>query len=491
MPMSGSIKMLCLIILGVFPVWLYAQSADSVIALSGKLQDKYLGTISKKSEKAIEGLDKQTEKYLDKLERQERKIQKKLAKIDSVAAKNIFTDADKKYQQLRNQLKTKAETTTKRVGQYLPWLDSASTSLKYLDNNPLVKGIGANSAKVKGALSQVRALESQFKQAANVKDFIKQRKEYLKERLQRYDLGKELKNYNKTAYYYSQQINEYREALNNPEKAERKVLELLNRLPAFQSFMKKNSLLASLFAIPGGADADPNMLQQSLAGLQTRASVQELIQGRIAAGGPNAQAMLQQNIDAAQAELSSLKTKLQQLGNGSKGSGPDDLPDFKPNNQKTKPFLKRLEYGTNIQTIRSGSYFPATSDIALSVGYKLTDKSILGIGASYKMGWGQDIRHIQISGQGVGLRSFVDMKLKGSFYASGGFEYNYQQPFASVEQLPYLNAWQKSGLVGVSKIINIKTKFFKKTKVQLLWDFLSYQQVPQTQPLKFRIGYNF
>ena len=52
-------------------------------------------------------------------------------------------------------------------------------------------------------------------------------------------------------------------------------------------------------------------------------------------------------------------------------------------------------------------------------------------------------------------------------------------------------AWQQSGLVGLSKILSLKTKVFKKTKLQLLWDFLCYEQVPRGQPIKFRIGYNF
>jgi hypothetical protein len=53
------------------------------------------------------------------------------------------------------------------------------------------------------------------------------------------------------------------------------------------------------------------------------------------------------------------------------------------------------------------------------------------------------------------------------------------------------DSWQESGLLGISKIISVKSKLFKKTKVQLLWDFLSYQQLPRSQPLKFRVGYNF
>ena len=52
-------------------------------------------------------------------------------------------------------------------------------------------------------------------------------------------------------------------------------------------------------------------------------------------------------------------------------------------------------------------------------------------------------------------------------------------------------AWQQSGLLGLSKVLDVKNKYFKKTKLQLLWDFLSYQQAPRTQPVVFRIGYAF
>lgn len=462
---------------------------DSMLAMEDKLSKQYLSAIADKSDKYVEKIDKQTQRYLAKLEKQEAKIQKKLSKIDSLASMDIFGNAQQQYQQLQNKLKAKTGAVGRVAGQYLPWLDSAGTSLKFLEQYPLAKNLQAGMASVRAASGKIKALQQELKQAADVKDFIRQRKEYLRERLAKYDLGNSLKKYNQTAYYYSQQISEYKEALNDPEKAEKKVLELLNQVPAFQQFMKSNSMLASLFAIPGGNNAGAaGGAVASIPGLQTRSSVTQMIQGQLSAAGPNAQGVLQQNIQAAQNELTKLKNKLEKMGGGNSES---DMPDFKPNQQKTKTFLKRLEYGANIQTLRSSSYFPSTSDIALSVGYRLNDKSILGIGASYKMGWGQDIRHIQLSGQGIGIRSFLDMKLKGSFYASGGFEYNYQQPFATPVQLPYLSAWQQSGLVGISKIISLKTKLFKKTRIQFLWDFLSYRQTPVTQPLKFRVGYNF
>jgi hypothetical protein len=83
----------------------------------------------------------------------------------------------------------------------------------------------------------------------------------------------------------------------------------------------------------------------------------------------------------------------------------------------------------------------------------------------------------------------VDIHIKGSWSTTGGLEYNYQQPFTSVQQINHLSYWTQSGLIGIEKTVSVKSRFLKKTKLQLLWDFLSYSQVPRTQPILFRMGY--
>jgi hypothetical protein len=168
-----------------------------------------------------------------------------------------------------------------------------------------------------------------------------------------------------------------------------------------------------------------------------------------------------------------------------------DMPDFKPNDQKTKTFWKRIEYGVNFQTTHNNYYFPTVTDLGLSLGYKLGHSNFVGVGASYKLGWGNGIQHVALSSHGVELRSFLEIKIKGSFSATGGFEYNYTTPFTSFQDIRQIQRWTQSGLIGISKTVSMKSRFFKQTKLQLLWDFLSYQQVPKTQPVLFRIGYNF
>ena len=221
-------------------------------------------------------------------------------------------------------------------------------------------------------------------------------------------------------------------------------------------------------------------------GLQTVSLVQNQLQSRIQAIGPNAQQTVQQNIQAAQASLTQLRNRINQFG---QNQGSLEMPDFKPNMQRTKSFKQRLEYGSNFQTVRANNFFPLTSDLGMSLGYKLSDKSVIGIGGSYKLGWGKDIRHIRLSHQGIGLRSYMEWKIKGNFYISGGAEWNYRTEFRNFSILKDINQWQSSALAGLSKKYSIGNKW--KGNVQVLFDFLYKKQIPQTQPVVFRTGYTF
>src|SRR5258706_8966895 len=453
-----------------------AQDSASI-----QLPSKYLNQISSKATELEQKLDDKTDKILVRMMKQEQKMKQKLMKIDSVKAKDVFGNVEQKYQALTQQLATKLGGKP-----YIPSLDTLSTSLKFLQQNPqLVSKIREQEQKVNDAMGKVSGLEDKFQKAEELKRFLKERKQFLKDRLSEFGFARQLKKLNKKIYYYSEQLNEYKTMLNDHKKAERKAIELLSKTKIFKEFMRKNSMLATLFRLPGNPQ-DP-LNQANLAGLQTRAQVNNLIQQQIAGGGPNAMRQFQQNMQAAQSQISQLKNKITESG----GSSDDIMPDgFKPNNKKTKSLLKRFEYGTNIQSQKPNGYFPVTSDIGLSIGYKLNNKSIIGIGASYKLGWGQNIRHIDITSQGGGLRGFIDLHLKGSIWISGGYEMNYQSEFNRIAQLRNLNAWQQSGLFGLSKVLSVKSKLFKKTKLQLLWDFLSYQQIPRSRPVIFRVGYN-
>jgi len=144
----------------------------------------------------------------------------------------------------------------------------------------------------------------------------------------------------------------------------------------------------------------------------------------------------------------------------------------------------------NFTVGKGGTGRVAVIDMGLSLGYKLNDKSIIGVGASYKMGYGT-IQKIRITNEGIGLRSFIDYKLKKNFFISGGYELNHVSSFTSIRDLQAKNMWLPSGLLGISKKLKVKTKLFKETKFSLLYDMLYREHIPVTQPIVFRVGYNF
>jgi hypothetical protein len=437
---------------------------------------KWSASVEKKVSKLEDKIIAKSEKTLDRLQKKEEKIyRKQLSTKDSLIAKAKLQEIKSKYGQLKSQLSNPIGITGR---QYISHLDTLKTAFKFLNQN------GTDLTK---SLSKIESFEGKMQQAEEINKFIRERREQLKQELEQLGLVKELKKYTKEVYYYQEQIKEYKSILNDPEKIEKKAIELLSKTIFFQDFMRKNSMLASLFRMPGDPN-DPTYLA-SLTGLQTRAQVYNLIQQQISSGGSNAQAQFRANLQQASSQLQELKNKLGKYGSG---NSDDIMPEgFKPNSQKTKSFFKRLEYGTNFQVQRATWFFPVTTDIGLSLGYKLNDKSIIGIGASYEMGLGSGWNRVELTNEGAGLRSYVDWKLKGSFWLSGGYEMNYKTAFNGISQLENLNACQQSGLVGLSKVVNVRSKFFKKTKVQLLWDFLSHRQVPRTQAILFRIGYSF
>lgn len=441
---------------------------------------KLVEAVHKKVQTLQQNVEKNTLKTLHRLQKQELKLQKKLALKDSVAAKALF--AENKYQQYAQQLQHPPIAST--LKEYIPQFDSLKTSLQFLEQSKFltsklpIEYLG----KLKTANISVAQLEGKLQQAVDIKQYIKERKQILKAQLEKFGMLKDLKKLNKEAYYYTQQLNEYKAILKDPKKIEQRALTELRKFPAFTDFMKRHSQLAQLFRLP-----DNYGTPASLAGLQTRASIQGILQQRFASdgGGMNPQQYINTQVQQAQGELTKLKDKLNKLGGGNSDI---EIPEFNPNSQKTKSFLKRLEFGANVQTQKTNGWLPVTSDFALTTGYKLNDKSIIGIGGSYKMGWGSGINNIRISHQGMGIRSYVDMKLKGSFWISGGYEKNYQHSFSTINELKTLDKWQSSGLLGLTK----KYKIGKKTNnLQLLWDFLSYQQIPRTQPILFRVGYAF
>lgn len=474
----------CLTILFLF---ICSCSIGQVSDISSTPSFNSLNSFVDQTSARIKKLDEQTnnatEKMLARLQQQEYKLSKKVRANDSLLHDQVFSNAAQFYQRLKVKLETVTDTNqVADLNEYIPYLDTLKTSFGFLSKQDDY----FNNPELMEARQILQKYQNTLQITNTIKLEIQQREQQLKEQLQNLGFLKEFKSINKEVYYYQQQLSEYKAALKDPKKFEQKAIQLISQMSIFKEFMRKNSILASLFRIP---DSNDPSAFADITGAQTRNSVQELLSRRFSglSGSGNMVSpgqYMQQQVQAAQPQLNAIKDKLNKL----KGGNSDmEMPDFKPDNQKTKSFLKRLEYGFNIQSLRGTGYLPVTTDFALFLGYKFNDKSVAGIGLAYKMGWGSDINNISISSQGVGIRSYLDAKIKGGIWASGGFEMNYMQEFSKWSDIHSVDVWQKSGLAGITK----KYKAGKKDgKLQVLWDFLSYNQVPRGQPLKFRVGFN-
>lgn len=442
--------------------------------------DRYAKEMTGKIDAYHKRLSLKTEKTLERLSRWERKVQKVLHKTSPATEQKLFGNGQLTFNLLLEQFKMGEMEMKNFRGNYDRYLDSVSTIAAYLNTQT-----HAQEVSVKNLKNRADELSETIGQTEYLQAFISKRKKQLCQEGMQYAAGsRALKKINKESYYYVETLKNYKELFSDTKKQEEVVRKTLNQIPAFQKFMRENSMLASLFAIPQGGGAGSTA--PSLAGLQTRVGVQDIIQQRIAAGGPNGAAQVQQNLMAAQSKLSDIKDKL--LKGGHIGADGDvEMPDFKPNGQRTRTFSQRLEYGFDMQFSKSNSLIPSASDMGISIGYRITDRSVAGVGFSFKLGLGS-IENIRLSGEGAGLRSYIDWKIKGAWYASGGYEMNYLKAFKTIAELKD-KPWQRSGLVGISRQYKAGKKL--KGEVKVMWDYLHNQHIPHSSAFVWRFGYSF
>ncbi|SHN24988.1 hypothetical protein [Chitinophaga sp. CF418] len=345
-------------------------------------------------------------------------------------------------------------------------LDSLVLTARFLAQGQRLTGSLNNDWA--GANQAVNDFQDKFLEAERLKALVRDRANELKK------LGflKEYSKLSKEVYYYGERIREYREMLNDKSKLQRKAMEILGKMPAYQEFITRNSAIAGLFNLGSNYNVERN-----LEGLQVRTAVEQMVSRQIGSA-PGAAQVVSSQLNEARTRFDEFKAKFPQLNDAA------EMPDFKPNPLKAKTFFNRLEFGGNIQFQKSSRYFPTTTDVAGQVGYKFHKNGILGIGIAYKLGSGSGWENISFSHRGIGFRSFIDWRLKGSFFFSGGYERNMTSSFRNLEELKNWNGWQQSGLLGISKK-------YKKKSIIVLYDFLAARQLPQTDKIKIRIGRNF
>ena len=484
----------CLALSGLLSIAAHSQDTGSPEHIP--LQERYLAAVNKKAASFNSAVDKNTGRTLDRIIRQEKKMQKKVAKIDSVKAKLLFAYSIDSLEKFKTGIKNKTGRAGKLLsGPYFPYLDTLRQSLGFLHQaKGAMDAAGNVRTSLDASLQSVNQMESGLATADKINEYLRQRESVLQEQLTAFPaLAGNLGHINKEAACYQAQISEYKLTLQDPDKIERLALNTLEKLPAFQKFFQQNGQIAGLFSSPAGFSGS-GMGTGSIPvvnGLPSRAALQTFIRGQLPIQGLDpAQFIQQQAANAGAGTMPGLDDLISKAhGSGTTGNG--SLPDFTPDAQQTKSFRKRLEFGANLQFGNSTNFLPATSTIGMQTGYKLNDRSSLGIGLTYTTGMGTGWNHIRLSNEAVGLRTYMKWKpmKKKTLFLQGGAEWNYLTQFKNISQLQYLNAWQTSALLGLGKTYKINKKI--SGDLLLVYDFLYDRHIPATRPLLMRLGYNF
>ena len=456
---------------------------DSTLESLQQLPLKYISSIDKKVDKYSKRITSKTIKTLEKLSHWETKIKSNLEKISPEAAQKLFSSGQLTFSSLLQQIKQGEATVLQYQQQYDKYRDDLTTGLKYIEQQKEMLDSSVLK-KVTDTRKKMQELNEEEDRNEAIQQFIQQRKrELVNQAFQVLGKNKYLRKITAENFYYIETLKNYKQLFTDERKAEQTAKTILNKIPLFRKFMEDNSMFSSLFGRPEDVASAVN-----IAGLQTRASVQNLIQQQIAAGGPNAQQAINQNIQSAQAQINQLKDKL--INKLKTGGGDIKELDFRPNMQRTRTFLQRIVTSSDFQFAKNSNLLPTVMEVALMLGYRLNDHSTAGVGLEYSIGLGS-INHIQISHRGVGFRSFIDWRLKKQFFIAGGYELNHNAAFESFGQLKNYAAYQSSALLGITKKMAIKTKWTKGTTVQLLYDLLWNKKSPLGQKINLRIGYNF
>lgn len=440
--------------------------------LSDSLIQASLEKLSRQASTTYHQINERTTRTIRQITKQEQRLLTIFKKTDSALIGKLSSPKYDKYTQTRSYV-------GKFSGPYLGKIDSLHTALRFLDSQ-----FKWNSTEVTKALNQLQTIQEAFSNAEQLRKYAYSRNAIFNEQLKHLKQSRYLRKYNKRIARYTDNLRELRRLANDPSKIEEGLISLVVEKYAFKKFFTSHSQLARLFSLPGGfAESEATVPP----GIQTRESLEQFIRQRFGTN-MNVQQIIRENAPAAQAQLLKSKAKIAKPA-GSLGNTKEPIshPDNTGAAIGDRSFLKHFQYGGNIQTQKASYYFPVTADIALSAGYKLGKSAVLGVAVSYKVGLGTGWKNIVISHEGIGLRSFADIRILKNIFISGGYEQNYKSGFSSIQQLHDESRWISSGLVGLKKSYSVSRKL--NGNFQVLWDFLSYNKPVNVPPVLFRIGY--
>jgi len=364
-------KLILAMILIFLSVHIYSQDTTYLTHASS-----YMRQVEGKIKKYNQQISTRTEKTLEKLSKWENKIRSLVEKTDPEAAKRLFGNNQVTFQTLLKKVRDGKGVAESYTAEYDAYTDRLQSSIKYLGEEKR-KIDSQYLQRAKQASKELNNLSSTVAESEYLQDFIRERKKLLMNEVVKY-IGKSryLSKINKESYYYTEALRNYKDMFNDSKKTEELVIKALQEIPAFKEFASQNSPLSGLFVSPSSFPVAAGSVPV-VNGIAPRASVQQFMTASMPSTDPSS---VMQQMQQASGITSNLEDKKKEESKGGE--------DFTPNSQRSKPFWKRLEATTDLQFGKSVNYLPVTANIGANLGYRLNDRSSIGIGMSYMLGLG-------------------------------------------------------------------------------------------------------
>lgn len=190
----------------------------------------------------------------------------------------------------------------------------------------------------------------------------------------------------------------------------------------------------------------------------------------------------QEVLQAAMDKMTKLKTKYASLDSLT------NIPKYKPNSMKGKPFVERLVPGITFQIQKSGNVWV---DYEAMIGYRINGRLTAGLGWNERVGVAKKFR-VTTADRIYGPRSYLSCMVWKGFAAHVELE----KMFTSVpsELVPYSDergkAWIWSAFIGVKKQYNFSKHV--KGHFQFLYNFYDdHDSSPYLDRFNVRFGFEF
>ena len=270
-------------------------------------------------------------------------------------------------------------------------------------------------------------------------------------------------------------------------KVEKRLFSMLSNIPGFTDFANIKGALAGMNAPASTSAAGLQTMDATMAQLEVAAKAQGLETKDVL----NPANFGSKNLDNSKEEIATGNKRIE--AENFQALKPDSIAyqgpktkDKKPdsiNALKTKRYVDRLTYGSNLQVCPHTTVFPTTGTIAAQVAYQITTEMNLGFGASYLLGFQKPTAASEsqpipfMNSNGYNLRSYYDCKLRGNLYLQANYELNYRKTIAETAAafptpfpLGRAGDGKESFLLGL-KAKTPSTKRTQKT-MEILYDFM-------------------